>query len=243
MHKITKAAAMIPLVAAALCLPPAATAAPLSAPATAPASDLAPSGVTAPADVPVAATPSRSLPVAQANPQASAAVVDSLPEVAKQSSAYIDASIDPATVLFYANGDVVPGQSTVKMLRGAVIKAAGGCGEWTPFWGAPFTMGPVSEQNCGVFGHKGYVRYYAWEANPGVFTQAVVQARGWECKDYVTLPVPGSDCGYRGYTSRFYGIGAGASGGGSVRWGNVMAKPAVRAQSLGAPAGYTGVFR
>lgn len=194
-------------------------------------------------DLPVSMTQYRDLPIARANPKASAGLIKALPQAVKSSSAIIDKSIDRNTILFLPDGRPVPGQSADKSQRAESMALMGGCGEWTNFWAPPFNMGPVYEQSCGVWGHVGYVRGYTWEENPGVYTSAVVQARGFECVDYVTVPKPGSDCGYRGYREVFRGIGSGASGAGFVFWGNIIAKPAVRAQSLSAPAGYSGVFR
>ncbi|WP_219107485.1 hypothetical protein [Austwickia sp. TVS 96-490-7B] len=179
------------------------------------------------------------LPLVKANPQLSLDLLKSLPDAAKNSNVHIDSSIDKSTVLFYPDGTLVPGQSADKMQRG---KSMRGCGDWTSFYAPPFVIGPVAEQNCGVFGHKGYTRGYTWKANDGVFTQAVVQARGYECVDYVTVPLPGSDCGYKGYREVFKGLGVGANGSGSVFWGNVISKPAVRGQSLGTPFPYSGQF-
>lgn len=90
----------------------------------------------------------------------------------------------------------------------------------------PLVFGPTAEQDSGVFGYSGYQRNYPWQHGNWVSTSAIVQARGFDSAGNM----------------QWIGLGAGADGSGRVPWGNRLAKPAVRAMSAAAPAGYMGTF-
>lgn len=159
---------------------------------------------------PPAATAAPVWKIEKANPGISKEMLDSLPDVVKNSSVTIDPSYKAGTPIVYLDGSPVPGQkSTAKVATASSCPAYGtvvapGTGAWSGAGG------------CGVFGNPNCIQGYAWDASPQVYTKGCVQGRGFNSSK----------------TKTWYAIGCGLTGGGTVPWGNVLAMPAVRAQSL-----------
>jgi hypothetical protein len=101
---------------------------------------------------------------------------------------------------------------------GPVARAAG-CGDWT---GAVAGWGRwlKSKSDCAVFGSPGWRVGYAWATQPGTNTRICVQALGYVKRK--TGP---------GRRAKWFSMGCGTSGSGTVPWGNTAAVPTVRAKT------------
>jgi hypothetical protein len=159
----------------------------------------------------------KQLPIAIANPGVSQEVIDSLPDVVKQSDVHIDASYMPGMPIYYPDGTLVEGQSAEARAAAALCENLIAYGPPGGAWGAASVCGG------GVFGSPGWQQGYAWAAIEGTFTSGCVLARGFNSTG----------------TQTWYSNGCGTSGGGLVPWGNVLASPAARALSYAYVAGFT----
>ena len=94
----------------------------------------------------------------------------------------------------------------------------GGCGDWVSAV-AGIGRWITSVNGCGVFGHPGYRMGFSWATQPGTNTRICVEGQG-----YTT--------GSNGQTVRkWYSLGCGTSGGGTVPVGNRIVNPTVRAKT------------
>ena len=161
------------------------------------------------------ASPSEETPVERANPGLSEEILESLPEVVKNSDVRIDSSYEAGMPIVYPDGTPVPGQPERK------AAAALSCGGTV--YGSLATWGPVSTGSCGVFGHPGYERYYHW-VKTGSLANGCVQGKGFNSSA----------------TQTWYSLSCGIQNlGQAVPWGNVLASPATRAASTNPPVVFT----
>lgn len=160
------------------------------------------------------------LPIAKADPGASAELIESLPRVVQELGVLIDDSFEPGMPIVYPDGTPVEGQSP-EATRAAVEAYASCSG--SAFAPGTGSFGPASVCSTAVFGHPGYDRGYSWHTGRGITTpRACAQGRGYTSQGIST----------------WYSVSCGTSTGGSVFWGNVLGNPALRAQSLSVPLSF-----
>lgn len=157
----------------------------------------------------IAATGDRLPPAAVNNPDIPLSVIESLPEVIQNDRDIVIADdFDPASPIIYPDGTPVEGQSAVK------TAAAARCGG-TASAGVLGTWGVPSVGGCAIFGSPGHQEVYSWHVMDPTKT-VCVQGKGFSAAGAQT----------------WYGIGCGTSRTGvGVRWGNILANPAIRAMS------------
>ncbi len=117
------------------------------------------------------------------------------------------------TIAFSVPAEAVPPAQATKATS---LTACGGQAYAPPGGG----WGPEALGNCGVFGSPGRRLGLRWSTNIGSMAQVCVQAYSYQDK-------------------KWYNVGCGASGGGTIPWGNVAATPKVRAASNGLGTGLT----
>jgi hypothetical protein len=93
--------------------------------------------------------------------------------------------------------------------------AARGCFDWHSAVAGYFGWSRAYPSTCAVFGRPGLRVGYAWAVPLFSNGRVCVQARGYKLIDGVRK-------------ARWFGMGCGTSGSGTVPWGNVAATPAVR---------------
>jgi hypothetical protein len=156
------------------------------------------------------------LPVAEANPNVSREVIESLPEVVQQSNVKIADSIRPDTLFRYPSGKLVEGQEQRALRCGAIgINAIAG-GAWSG----------VSQCTTALLGHPGLTVTYRWASSEFTDGSACLQFRG------STSPTNTS--------RKWYGGGCGDGGSAAVFWGNVADYPAARARAYNVVIGWSG---
>lgn len=172
---------------------------------------------------PPAATAAPVWKIQKANPGMSKAMLDSLPDVVKNSSVTIDSSYEIGTPIVDLKGKPLPGQSKERMAA-----AASSCPPSGTVFGPPGgSWGATSDSGCGVFGRSGFTQGYVWNIPAQNYTKGCVQGRGFNSSK----------------TRTWYAVGCGENGGNNVPWGNVLATPATRASSLAGAAGFTAYWR
>lgn len=164
-----------------------------------------------------AAEPPEQHPIEESNPGISPELLASLPAEVLESDVVVDSSYEPGTPIVYPDGRPVAGQSSR-----ATAYAASFCGG-TVYGLGTGGWGPTSVGTCGVFGYPGYMKGYYWQRTSSL-AGGCVQGRGFNSAG----------------TRTWYALSCGTQNLGQyVPWGNILATPATRAQSLGVPAGFT----
>lgn len=122
-----------------------------------------------------AETAIKPLPIEEANPGISKAVVESLPDVVKNSSVKIADDFEPGTPIYFPNGELVPGQSV------KAKAAAAACTE-SVYSAVTGTWGAVATSCHAIFGSPGLRVPYKWQAtssSSGVASRGTVRVRGF----------------------------------------------------------------
>ena len=158
-------------------------------------------------------------PAAVNNPDVPLSVIRALPAVIQQNGTIrIDPNIDPTLPIIYPDGTPVPGQ------RMAATEVSAGCDTWV--YGLPGAWGAVANGTCAVAGSPGLSVYYNWETAPDIDSDACVQGTGWTSSGQTWYDL---SCGWEStYTW-------------AVPWGNVLAQPKFKAESISPPLGTTAI--
>lgn len=172
----------------------------------------------------VAGTTDKPTPIEKANPGISKAVVDSLPEVVKNSSVKISPDFQPGTPIYYPNGSLVPGQSEM------AVAAAASCSN-TVYSAVTGTWG-TAQDGCGaIFGSPGLRVPYKWQAtssSSGSANRGVVRCRGYR-SGTAYWASNGSNVGFETIVV-------------TVDWGNMLAPLRAQAYKISGAYSFTAKF-
>lgn len=154
--------------------------------------------------------------IEKANPGISEEVLQSLPDVVKDSDVQIADDFVPNTPIYYPDGTLVPGQSTAAIARAAACSENVSSAIYNE-WGAVIT-------SChSIFGSPGLKVTYAWQATSDSI--GIVRVQGFQ----MITPQPGRYDPYWKSNGRNTGSEVIKI---TVTWGNVLANLKAQGKSL-----------